>query len=130
MRQVAMEISCCGTTNSMWSQSPILLSMNVKFFRKSVCCKLQFYFWLGLKQPCTVVAISLRLRSENKVWKMPRFHSGSHGFFSFVCVFQLWLFLSSMGGLWGGKCDVNVRFNYILQGNQKPAHGEQPYSRD
>jgi len=46
MRQVAMEISCCGTTNSMWSQSQILLSMNVKVFWTSVCCKLQCYFWL------------------------------------------------------------------------------------
>ncbi|TRY77624.1 hypothetical protein DNTS_005777 [Danionella cerebrum] len=30
---------------------------------------------------------------------------------------------SSTGGLWAGKSDVGVRLNYILQGNQKPAHG-------
>lgn len=64
MRQVTMEISCCGTTNSMWSQSLILLYMNVKFFWKSVCCKLQCYFWLGLK----LAALCSGDQSKIEVW--------------------------------------------------------------
>lgn len=49
---------------------------------------------------------------------------------SFALATAISFFLTSMGGLWRGKCDVSVRLNYTLQGNQKPTFGEQRYSRE
>lgn len=49
MRQVTMGISCCGTTNSMWSQYPILLSMNLSFSESQFAANCNVCFLLGLK---------------------------------------------------------------------------------
>lgn len=103
------------------------LCWKVGIVQISLCCNKFAHFSVLRTDPIALISVYFRAHkliryrsgvkyeTSRKRWS-PRFYSGS--------------FFTSMGGLWGGKCDVSVRFNYILQGNQNEPHARQRYSRD